>query len=795
DFRTEVLGLVKAQMVKNAVIVPTGSKGGFFAKALPNPAVAREAWLAEGIASYKLFISGLLDITDNRVGTVVIPPPSVVRHDGDDPYLVVAADKGTATFSDIANGVAQSYGYWLDDAFASGGSAGYDHKVMGITARGAWESVKRHFRETGVNVQTTDFTVVGVGDMSGDVFGNGMLLSEHIRLVAAFDHRHIFLDPNPVAATSFPERRRLFDLPRSSWADYNKDLISEGGAVVSRSAKWVPISDQVTLALGLPAGTKSMRPAELMKAILLAPVDLLWQGGIGTYVKASAEINADCGDRANDAVRVDGRALRVTAVGEGGNLGCTQLGRVEAALAGVHINTDAIDNSAGVDTSDHEVNIKILLNALTREGEMTLEQRDTLLASMTDDIARQVLRDNYEQNVLLGNARAQEYELLPVHHRLIHALEERGDLDRALEYLPSDIEIERRHEVGLGLKSPEISVLVAYAKLALKKDLLDSALPDEPWFQTTLTKYFPNPIREKYQDKLGSHPLRREIITNGVVNSMLNRGGITFAFRATEETGATPAQVTRAFVICREVFNLVGFVGRVEQLDNVVSTDTQTMLYLEFRRLTDRAVRWFLQNRPSTLDVAAEVERFSSVVAELGPQMSTLLKGAERTRLERRTAEIEGLGVPTELALHAASLLDQFSLLDVVELSASTGCPSTEVAPVYFATSEQFGIDSMLTRVTKLPRDDRWDALARGALRDDLYAVLESLTKSVLENTKADLAPNERIVAWSDVNAESLIRSKVALSGLERLDNPGIAALSVALRTLRGVIRSGSATV
>ena len=666
---------------------------------------------------------------------------------------------------------------------------------MGITARGAWESVKRHFREMGVDTQTQEFTVVGVGDMSGDVFGNGMLLSEHIRLVAAFDHRHIFLDPNPVAATSFPERQRLFELPRSSWADYDRSLISEGGAVIPRSAKSVRISEQVILALGLPGGTTSMTPAELMKAILLAPVDLLWQGGIGTYVKASQEVNSEVGDRANDAVRVDGRALRAIVVGEGGNLGCTQLGRVEASLAGVHINTDAIDNSAGVDTSDHEVNIKILLTALTREGEMTLEQRNTLLASMTDDIARQVLRDNYEQNVLLGNARAQEQLLLPVHRRLIHALEERGDLDRALEYLPSDIEIERRHEVGLGLKSPEISVLAAYAKLALKKDLLGSALPDEPWFQTTLTKYFPNPIREKYQDKLSSHPLRREIITNGVVNSMVNRGGITFAFRATEETGATPAQVTRAFVVCREVFNMVGFVASVEELDNVVTTETQTMLYLEFRRLTDRAVRWFLQNRPSTLDVAGEVERFSAVVAELGPQMSTLLKGAERTRLERRAKEIEDLGVPTDMALRAAGLLDQFSLLDVVELSAATQRDFTEVAPVYFAISEQFGIDSMLTRVTKLARDDRWDALARGALRDDLYAVLESLTKSVLDSTKADLGPNDRIAAWSEANAESLVRSKVALSGLERLENPGIAALSVALRTLRGVIRSGSATV
>jgi glutamate dehydrogenase len=795
DFRTEVLGLVKAQMVKNAVIVPTGSKGGFFAKALPDPALDRDAWLAEGIASYKLFISGLLDITDNLIGTEVIAPPAVVRHDGDDPYLVVAADKGTATFSDIANGVAQSYGYWLDDAFASGGSVGYDHKVMGITARGAWESVKRHFRETGVDIQTTDFTAVGVGDMSGDVFGNGMLLSEHIALVAAFDHRHIFLDPNPVPATSFRERKRLFALPRSSWSDYDRRLISKGGAVIARTAKSVSISEQVAAVLGLPKGTTSMTPAQLMKAILLAPVDLLWNGGIGTYIKASSEVNAEVGDRANDAIRVNGRALRVKVVGEGGNLGCTQLGRIEAALTGVHINTDAIDNSAGVDTSDHEVNIKILLTAMTREGDMTLEARNTLLASMTDDIARQVLRDNYEQNVLLGNARAQEEMMLPVHRRLIHALEERGDLDRALEFLPSDNEIDRRHDAGLGLTSPEVSVLAAYTKLALKKDLLPSGLPDEPWFQMTLTKYFPNPIREKYQTKLASHPLRREIITNAVVNSMVNRGGITFAFRATEETGATPAQVTRAFVVCREVFNMIGYVASVEELDNVVSTETQTLLYLEFRRLTDRAVRWFLQNRPSTLDVAAEVERFSKVVADLGPLMPTLLKGAERTRLERRAKELERLGAPADMALRTASLLDQFSLLDVVEISVDTGRDAAEVAPVYYATSEQFGIDSILTRVTRLPRDDRWDALARGALRDDLYAVLESLTKSVLDSSKPGSAPNDRIIAWSRANAESLARSKTALSGIERLESPGIAALSVALRTLRGVIRSGSATI
>jgi len=461
----------------------------------------------------------------------------------------------------------------------------------------------------------------------------------------------------------------------------------------------------------------------------------------------------------------------------------------------VRVNTDAIDNSAGVDTSDHEVNIKILLTGLMRDGDLTLKQRNTVLASMTDEVAQQVLRDNYEQNVLLGNARAQEHAMLPVHKRLIHWLEERGDLDRELEFLPSDGEIDRRQDAGLGLKSPEFSVLVAYAKLALKEDLLPTGLPDDPWFQATLTDYFPEPIREHYQQELASHPLRREIVTNAVVNSMVNRGGITFAFRASEETGATPEQVARAYVVCREVFNLRDYVTAVEDLDNVVSTATQTALYLEFRRLLDRAVRWFLQNRPATLDVAAEVERFRGVVEHLGPQVPQLLQGNERKRLERRARELEHVGSPSAMATDAAGLLDRFSLLDVVEIAADTGREAAEVAPLYFALSERFSIDAMLGQVTMLPRDDRWDALARAALRDDLYAVLEALTKSVLEATEPGATPRERIDAWSESNAEQLARARVALSGIQRLEHPGISALSVALRTLRGVIRSGSATV
>ncbi|KGN40407.1 NAD-glutamate dehydrogenase [Knoellia aerolata] len=799
DFRTEILGLVKAQMVKNAVIVPTGSKGGFYAKKLPDPTVSREAWLEAGKSAYRTFISALLDVTDNRDGTDIVPPERVVRHDGDDSYLVVAADKGTATFSDLANGVAQSYGFWLDDAFASGGSAGYDHKAMGITARGAWESVKRHFREMGVDTQSEDFTVVGIGDMSGDVFGNGMLLSEHIRLVAAFDHRHVFIDPEPVAAQSFPERKRLFELPRSSWDDYDRSLISEGGGVFSRSLKAIEITPQMRAALGLADDVATMTPTELIHAVLLAEVDLLWNGGIGTYVKASSEDHLSIGDRANDAIRVDGRQLRVQVVGEGGNLGLSQLGRIEAALSGVRVNTDAIDNSAGVDTSDHEVNIKILLGDVVRRGDLTIEERNTLLASMTDDVAEHVLRDNYEQNVLLGNARAQELSMVPVHVRLMRWLEKRGELDRSLEFLPSDAEIAKRVSEGVGLKSPEFSVLVAYAKLALKKDILESDLPDDPYFAATLADYFPQALRETYADELGRHPLKREIITNSVVNSMVNRGGITFVFRTQEEAAGSPEQVARAFIVAREVFGLRAYVEQVEGLDNVLPTAVQTRLYLEFRRLLDRSVRWLLAARPGTLDITTEVTRLGPVVAELAPRIPDLLQGSERERVIAQTTGWEDDGVPEDLAARAATLLDSYSLLDVVEIASDLDRTPGDVAEVYFKMSERFGIDGMLNRVAQLARDDRWDALARGALRDDLYAVLEAYTRNAFEaEAEVDLdgdgvvSADERIESWCRSNKDGVARAESQLTGILGLEKPTIAALSVALRSLRSVVRTGS---
>ena len=796
DYRTEVLGLVKAQMVKNAVIVPSGSKGGFVAKQLPDPAQDRDAWMAEGIEAYKIFISGLLDVTDNRLEGEIIPPKDVVRHDDEDPYLVVAADKGTASFSDIANSVSQAYGFWLDDAFASGGSAGYDHKGMGITARGAWESVKRHFRELGLNTQKEEFTVVGIGDMSGDVFGNGMLLSEHIRLVAAFDHRHIFLDPDPDAAASFEERKRLFEQPRSSWEDYDDSLISEGGGVHARTVKSVPITDQVRELLALPADTTSLTPNELMRAILTAPVDLLWNGGIGTYVKAATETDNDIGDRANDAIRVNGHELRVQVVGEGGNLGMSQLGRIEAALHGIRVNTDAIDNSAGVDTSDHEVNIKILLGEVVRSGDLTMKQRNELLASMTDDVATMVLRTNYEQNVLLGNARAQEHSMLSVHERLIHSLERRGDLDRALEFLPDEQQIAQRDAEGLGLKSPEFAVLVAYAKLALKHDLMPTSLPEDPFLQRYLADYFPPAIRRRYGDRLEEHPLRREIIVNSVANSIVNRGGITFAFRAMEETGAGPEQVARAFVVAREIFDLVGFVGDVEELDNEVSTKVQSDLYLEFRRLLDRAVRWFITARPAHLDIEAEVGRYRPVIDELGPQVATWLRGTELKRLQKRVSALTASGTPEQLAVRSASGLDQFSLLDIVDVASSTGQDPALIGPLYFVLSERFGIDVMLGKVSYLPREDQWDGLARGALRDDLYGVLEALTEAVIAVAPdGDITdPDAAFEAWAERNHDTLQRARSSLTQIERMESPNIAALSVALRTLRSVLRSGAAT-
>ncbi|HEV7965089.1 MAG TPA: NAD-glutamate dehydrogenase [Actinoplanes sp.] len=784
DFRTEVLGLVKAQMVKNAVIVPVGAKGGFVLKQKPGD---RD----EAVACYRRFITALLDVTDNIQAGKIIPPRDVIRHDGDDPYLVVAADKGTATFSDIANEISVGKDFWLGDAFASGGSAGYDHKKMGITARGAWESVKRHFRDMGTDTQSQDFTVVGVGDMSGDVFGNGMLLSEHIRLVAAFDHRHIFLDPRPDAASSFAERRRVFDLPRSSWADYDTSLISEGGGIFPRTAKSIPVTPQVREALDL-GDAASVSPAELMKAILAAPVDLLWNGGIGTYVKAAGETHAEVGDKANDAIRVNGGDLRVKVVGEGGNLGLTQLGRVEFARRGGRIFTDFIDNSAGVDCSDHEVNIKILLGGAVTDGELTLPERDELLAAMTDEVGELVLRDNYEQATALGNAVVQAHSLLPVHRRMLTTLEQSGQLNRELEALPTDKELAVRHENGEGLTAPEFAVLLAYVKISLERAVLSDVVVDEAWTTDVLAGYFPTPLRERFAARMPGHRLRREIIATSLVNEVVNRGGTSFVFRAMEESGASAADVIRAYVVIRDVYGLRDVWDAAEKLDNKVPTAAQTLVYLETRRLLDRAVRWLVSNRRSPIDVATEIARLRAGVDDLLPQLASVVVGAERRSMVAHAAKLGEEGVPTDLAKATTRVVYGFGLLDILETAKATGRPAAEVAAVYFELSERFQIDVLLSHISRLPRGDRWQTLARMALRYDLYAALAALTAEVLQSTPADATPEDRISEWEQVNAASITRAGNATGNLD--DSPAdLAVLSVLLRQIRTLVKTSAA--
>ncbi|MGI8648534.1 MAG: NAD-glutamate dehydrogenase [Acidimicrobiales bacterium] len=795
DFRTEILGLVKAQMAKNAVIVPVGSKGGFVLKRPPKTTEGAAALRAEGVACYTWFICALLDVTDNRVDGVIVPPPDVVCHDDADSYLVVAADKGTATFSDVANGVAASYGFWLDDAFASGGSAGYDHKAMGITARGAWESVKQHFRGIGVDTQTQEFTVVGIGDMSGDVFGNGMLLSRHIRLLAAFDHRHIFVDPDPDATTSFAERQRLFDLPSSSWANYVPELISSGGGVFSREVKSIPISAQMRRSLGIglsSSGTEitALSPPELIQAILLTPADLLFNGGIGTYVKAAGEPHSEAGDKSNDAVRVNGAELRVKVVAEGGNLGLTQRGRIEFAQRGGRIYTDAIDNVAGVNTSDHEVNIKILLSQATQAGVLQVSERNDLLACMTDEIAQLVLSDNYLQDHSLALSTYLSSRLINVHRRLMNSMELVSRLDRELEFLPSDAECARREAEGVGLTSPELSVLMAYVKIGVAEDVLPTSLPDEPWCNDILVRYFPTPLRERFAEQMAGHPLRREIVTTLLANQAVNRGGISFVYRAVEETGAEPADVLRAYHVVATVLGLRELWDEMHQLDNVISTSAQLAVVSRLRRVLDRGVRWLLQNRAGSIDVTAEIHRLGSGVAELLPGATELFVGSEATVIHGYVEELIEQGVPDNIARRCMGALCGFGLLDVVELATQTNEPVHSVAQVYFAASERFGMDALFDRVTQLPRRDRWSVLARMAMRYDLYAVLAGIVRQVLAGTATSLPPQERLQIWSQHNQVHIGRVQNTMAMLGDRTPADLATLSVLLRQLRTLIHS-----
>ena len=775
DFRTEVLGLVKAQMVKNTVIVPVGSKGGFVLKKAP-PMTERDAYLKEGVECYRDFLRGLLDLTDNRAGDAIVPPPHVVRHDADDPYLVVAADKGTATFSDYANAVSIEYGFWLGDAFASGGSAGYDHKEMGITARGAWESVKRHFRELGIDTQTTEFTCAGVGDMSGDVFGNGMLLSRHIRLLAAFDHRHVFIDPAPDVAASFAERERLFALPRSSWADYNQALVSPGGGIWARSEKSIPISPQAQAALGITA--IKLTPSELISAILKAPVDLLYNGGIGTYVKATSESHADVGDRANDGLRVNGGELRCKVVCEGGNLGLTQLGRIEAALNGVKLYTDAIDNSAGVDTSDHEVNIKILLSLPIADGELTEKQRNTQLVGMTDDVAALVLRDNYFQGQSLSVGGRMGTRLLDQQQRFIRFLEKQGRLSRTIEFLPSEDEFAERRAKGIPLTSPERAVLLAYSKMWLFEELLASDLPEDPWVGTALARYFPSALKEKFGNFIERHPLKREIVATHVLNSMVNRVGATFVHRLMETTGATPPQIVRAYLLTREISGLVPIWQAIEALDNVVPDELQSKMLIEIGRRTVRATIWFLRSRRLAEPMVGTIERFGPAAAALLQFIAAAPVSAPwRAPIAQHEQTLTANGVPPPLALAIAASDTSFAALDIAEVAESSQQPLAAVADAYFSIGGLLGLARLRAQVSALPSDGYWQGMAKSSLGDDLAALQRELTADALQAGGQS--------AWEVAQRPAVERAQRMLTELADTKSADLAMLSVALRELR----------
>jgi glutamate dehydrogenase len=784
DFRTEILGLMKAQMVKNAVIVPVGSKGGFVLKAAP-PASDREAFLREGQECYRDFLRGLLDITDNLAGGSVVPPHDVMRHDPDDPYLVVAADKGTATFSDIANAISLEYGFWLGDAFASGGSAGYDHKKMGITARGAWESVKRHFRELGIDTQAQDFTVVGIGDMSGDVFGNGMLLSRHIRLVAAFDHRHIFLDPDPDPEKSFNERSRLFALARSSWDDYDRALISRGGGIYPRSAKAIAITPEVKRVLDIAAD--ELTPAELIRAILKAPADLLYNGGIGTYVKASTQSNAEAGDRANDPVRVNGADLRCRVVGEGGNLGFTQLGRVEYAQKGGRIYTDAIDNSAGVDCSDHEVNIKILLGLVEADGELTQKQRNKLLAEMTDDVARLVLADNYFQTQSLSVSGTRPEKLLDGQASFIRALEKAGRLNRAVEFLPGDEEIAERRAAKTGLTAPERAVLLAYSKMALFDELVASPLVDDEYVQAALVDYFPRALRDRYAQAMPRHALRREIIATVVANAMINRTGAIFVHRMQEETGAPPADVTRAFILARDIFGLEALWRDVDALDNRIPADLQYELLVDVGRLVLRATLWFLRRRRERLPIAQVLGIFRPGLGALESQLPAILSESDRSAWIAAVELLVAKGVPEAVARRVASLDHYYAVLDVTEVALEQKKDIETVAAVYFALAGALDLRWISQKIALLPTDTPWQALARNALRDDLSSQHRAIASAVAKLSPDAREPGDMLAAWSERYEPATARLKGMMEELKRAPVLDLAVLSVVLRELRGL--------
>ncbi|MGE3304447.1 MAG: NAD-glutamate dehydrogenase [Rhizobiaceae bacterium] len=779
DYRTEVLGLVKAQQVKNAVIVPVGAKGGFFPKRMPAGG-SRDAVFAAGTAAYVNFVSSLLSITDNLEGEAVVPPAKVQRHDPDDPYFVVAADKGTATFSDTANAISQKHGFWLDDAFASGGSAGYDHKKMGITARGAWEAVKRHFREMGRDgkawdIQTEPFTAVGVGDMSGDVFGNGMLLSPHTRLIAAFDHRDIFIDPEPDAALSLAERQRMFALPRSSWQDYDTSRLSPGGCIVPRSQKQVTLSAAAAKAIGLDKTVAS--PTEIMTAILKAPVDLLWFGGIGTYVRAAGESNADVGDRANDAIRVTAREVRARAIGEGANLGVTQRARIEYGLAGGYCNSDAIDNSGGVNSSDVEVNIKIALAAAMRKGSLTRPARNVLLAEMTEEVAGLVLANNYQQTLAISLEREHGLASLPHQARFMAALEQRGLLDRAVETLPSATQLAERQHRSEPLTRAELGVLLAYAKIVLFSDVIATDLPDDPLFERDLLGYFPDRMAAEYADEIRAHRLRREIITRVVVNDVVNRGGPTFVHRLQESTGRSVADVLRAYAVVRDGFALPALHRRIDALDTVVEGRAQLGLYLTVQRLTWNVTSWMLRNSAGSEPLADRIAAIAEARAALEPLLDEIMPSFLHEKAAAREAGLVALGAPQELAGRLAHADAAELVPDIAHVARAAGAGLDAAARAFFAASEAFRIGRIEEAARGIGATDYYDGLALSRAHDMIAAARRGIAIAALSAFGKAADP---VAAWLEAGGERVARIRERLQALTEGGDITVSRLSVA---------------
>ncbi len=781
DFRTEVLGLVKAQQVKNSVIVPVGAKGGFIAKQLPEG--DRDAFLAEGIECYKTFISGLLDITDNLIEGQVIPPEEVLRHDEDDPYLVVAADKGTATFSDISNAIATERGFWLGDAFASGGSVGYDHKKMGITAKGAWVSVQRHFRERGVNVQKDDITVIAVGDMAGDVFGNGMLCSDHIKLVAAFNHLHIFIDPNPKdVLASFKERQRLFDLPRSAWTDYDASLMSEGGGIFNRSAKNIHITDQMKACFHIQA--EKLSPGDLITALLKAPVDLIWNGGIGTYIKASSESHSDAGDKANDSLRINGKQLQAKVIGEGGNLGVTQKARIEFALHKDGSSfTDFIDNAAGVDCSDHEVNIKILLNALVNAGDLTVKQRNVFLEEMTQEVSDLVLNNNYRQTQAIALAYREAKTRTDEYRRLMNDMEGQNKLNRELEFLPSEDELDERKNQKQGLTRPELSVLISYIKGDLKELLNEPGISDNPYLAASIESAFPDALVKRYPDALYSHQLRSEIVATQLANEMVNRMGITYVNRMRDSTGADISTIVKAYAAARDVFRMNDLWQQIEDLDYLVSSDVQEKMMSSLMRLVRRGSRWFLRNRRREINIAEEVERFCERAAAINENLSELLAGEGKQVWQKYYDQLVKAGVPKALASTVAGTNNMFSALSIIEGAEQTLRSAEDVAATYYKVGCNLDLEWFLEQLNAMPVLSHWQALARETYRDDLDWQQRTLTVSVI-NTLPDGDIKSRMDAWLELSEPMISRWRKMVVELREGDINDFSVFSVALREL-----------